>query len=61
MDIAPEQPASPALDLDAIAADLDGVEVALARLDDGTYWTDEVTGTALSEALLAESPTARHG
>jgi len=32
------------LDLDAIAADLDGVEVALARLDDGAYWDDAETG-----------------
>jgi RNA polymerase-binding transcription factor DksA len=51
-------PAEP-LDLDRIAADLDGVEVALARLDSGTYWTDEVSGEPLSEQLLAESPTAR--
>jgi len=61
MDIDPEQPsaAPTVLDLDAIAADLDGVEVALARLDDGSYWTDEVTGEALPDELLAESPTAR--
>ena len=61
MDIDPGQPSAPstALDLDAIAADLDGVEVALARLDDGSYWTDEVTGDALPDELLAESPTAR--
>jgi hypothetical protein len=32
------------LDLDAIERELAGVEHALRRLDDGTYWTDEVTG-----------------
>lgn len=47
------------LDLDAISADLEGVEVALARLSDGTYWTDEVTGEPLPDDLLASSPTAR--
>jgi RNA polymerase-binding transcription factor DksA len=47
------------LDLDAIERELAGVEVALARLDAGTYWTDEVTGDALSTELLAQHPTAR--
>jgi RNA polymerase-binding transcription factor DksA len=47
------------LDLDAIEADLAGVEVALARLSDGTYWTDEATGEPLPDELLAASPTAR--
>jgi len=48
-----------ALDLDGIERDLADVEVALARLDAGTYWTDEVTGQPLDEAHLAEHPTAR--
>ena len=53
-------PAStPALDLDAIGQDLADVEVALARLDAGTYWVDETTGAELSDDLLAEHPTAR--
>lgn len=47
------------LDLDAIERDLADVEVALARLDSGDYWRDEVTGAELDEALLAEQPTAR--
>jgi RNA polymerase-binding transcription factor DksA len=47
------------LDLDAIERDLADVEVALARLDAGTYWTDEVTGSPLSYDLLAANPTAR--
>jgi RNA polymerase-binding transcription factor DksA len=51
--------ADPALDLDAIERDLADVEVALARLDAGTYWTDEVTGGELPNDLLAANPTAR--
>ncbi|MEM8619788.1 MAG: hypothetical protein AAGF73_08705 [Actinomycetota bacterium] len=49
----------PDVDLDAIAADLDDVERALQRLDDGTYWTDEVTGEPLDDELLARSPISR--
>ena len=45
--------------LDQIAADLAGVERALERLEDGTYWTDEVTGEPLPDELLAADPTAR--
>lgn len=56
---APDAQASAPLDLDAIERDLADVEVALARLDAGTYWTDEVTGDPLSADLLATSPTAR--
>jgi hypothetical protein len=51
--------ASPTLDLDGIERDLADVEAALARLDVGTYWTDEITGGELSDDLLAERPTAR--
>ena len=47
------------VDLDRIERDLEGVEAALARLDAGTYWTDEITGAPLSEALLASDPVAR--
>lgn len=46
-------------DLDAIGRDLADVEIALARLDDGTYWTDEVSGGPIAEELLAARPTAR--
>ena len=52
-------PAPTLVDVDAIAADLADVEVALARLEAGTYWTDEVTGEPLPDELLAVSPTAR--
>lgn len=51
-------PAAP-LDLDGIERDLADVEVALARLDAGTYWTDEVTGAQLPADLLAAAPTTR--
>jgi RNA polymerase-binding transcription factor DksA len=53
------RPWSSPLDLAAITRDLADVEVALARLDAGTYWVDEVTGAELPAALLAEQPTAR--
>lgn len=49
----------PTIDLDQVAADLADVEVALARLDAGTYWTDEVTGEPLADEFLAEHPVAR--
>lgn len=52
------EPSAP-LDLDGIQRDLADVEVALARLDAGTYWTDEVTGQELPADLLAQHPTAR--
>ena len=45
--------------IDAIERDLADVEAALARLDAGTYWTDEVTGQPLSDELLARRPLAR--
>ncbi|MEM9516671.1 MAG: hypothetical protein AAGA42_17615 [Actinomycetota bacterium] len=51
--------AEPDVDLDAIAADLDDVERALTRLDDGTYWTDEATGAHLDDEVLAQSPITR--
>ena len=51
-------PAEP-LDLDAIESDLAGVETALQRLDAGTYWTDEVTGAPIDDALLVTHPTTR--
>jgi RNA polymerase-binding transcription factor DksA len=45
--------------IDAIERDLADVEAALARLDAGTYWTDEITGQPLSADLLARRPLAR--
>ncbi|HEY0520418.1 MAG TPA: hypothetical protein VGC84_13065 [Ilumatobacteraceae bacterium] len=55
MNDGPETP----LDLDAIERDLADVEVALTRLDAGTYWTDEITGVDLPHDLLLTNPTAR--
>lgn len=51
----PEEP----LDLDTIEQDLADVETALQRLDDGTYWNDEVTGQPIDQAHLAANPTSR--
>ena len=47
-------------DLDHITQELTDVERALERLEDGSYFTDEITGAALSEDVLASRPTARH-
>jgi RNA polymerase-binding transcription factor DksA len=47
------------LDLDAIERDLADVDAALTRLDNDTYWVDEITGQPLSTDLLAAQPTAR--
>lgn len=48
-----------AIDLDRIEQDLADVDVALGRLEDGTYWTCEVTGAEIPAEKLAESPTLR--
>ena len=56
---APHHDATGPTDLDRVERDLAGVEAALARLDDGTYWTDEVTGQPLGDDLLAADPVAR--
>lgn len=58
-EVGPAPTAPAALDLDAIERDLADVEIALSRLDAGTYWTDEVTGAALPDELLTQHPTAR--
>ena len=47
------------LNLDAVETDLADVEKALARLDDGSYWTDENTQLPIDPAHLAIHPTAR--
>lgn len=49
----------PSIDLGRIERDLEGVEAALRRLDEGTYWTDEITGEPIDEALLVADPVAR--
>ena len=57
--VIPSPAAVGVIDLDQIAADLADVEVALARLDAGTYWSDEVTGEPLSDELMTAHPLAR--
>jgi DnaK suppressor protein len=47
-------------DLAAAEAELDAVEHALERLDDGSYGSCEVCGDALDDAHLAGDPTARY-
>ena len=47
------------IDLAAIETDLDGVQAALDRLADGTYWTDEVSGAPIPDGILADDPLAR--
>jgi RNA polymerase-binding transcription factor DksA len=46
-------------ELDQIEHDLADVDVALRRLDDGTYWTDEVDGTPIGDDVLEANPLAR--
>ncbi|MGH9129275.1 MAG: TraR/DksA family transcriptional regulator [Acidimicrobiales bacterium] len=41
-----------------LEAELAGVERALERLDEGTYGLCGVCGNAISEEVLASSPTA---
>jgi RNA polymerase-binding transcription factor DksA len=53
-----DRPAAP-LDLDRIESDLADAEIALARLDSGEYWHDEVTGAELDDAVLEADPVAR--
>jgi DnaK suppressor protein len=50
---------SATIDLDAIERDLADVEMALSRLDAGTYWVDEITGHPLPDAMLEANPLAR--
>jgi DnaK suppressor protein len=45
--------------LDTIEADLADVELALARLDAGTYDTCEACGAALPDDVLVSAPTTR--
>ncbi len=47
------------VDLTRIERDLEGVEAALRRLDDGSYWTDEVSGAPIPDDVLATDPVAR--
>jgi DnaK suppressor protein len=55
----PTHEESVTIDLDAIERDLADVEMALSRLDAGTYWVDEITGHPLPDAMLEANPLAR--
>lgn len=44
---------------DQLRRDLDDIEKALARMDDGTYGTCEVCGTDIGEARLEVMPSTR--
>ncbi|MFZ9697942.1 MAG: hypothetical protein ACO3C5_09975 [Ilumatobacteraceae bacterium] len=52
-------PESAVPNLDEIEQDLADVETALARLEAGTYWTDEVSGQPIPDEVLAQRPTSR--
>jgi RNA polymerase-binding transcription factor DksA len=47
------------LDLDAVERDLVGVEIALERLDEGTYRTDELDGRPIPDEVLDRDPITR--
>jgi hypothetical protein len=55
----PEQPTADDPSLDQLADDLAGVERALERLEDGSYWIDPVSGEPLTEDVLTDDPTPR--
>ena len=46
--------------LDSLETDLAEVELALARLDAGTYETCEICGGPIPDEELVTAPTARH-
>jgi RNA polymerase-binding transcription factor DksA len=46
-------------DLDAAERDVDDIERALHRLDEGTHGACEVCGAPIAADVLAESPTTR--
>lgn len=53
------QATTPPNDLAAIERDLAGVEAALARLIDGSYWFDEATGEPIPDDVLVDDPVTR--
>lgn len=55
----PDDAVDDTIDLDTIEADLDGVQLALGRLADGSYWTDEVTGELIPVEILDADPLLR--
>jgi hypothetical protein len=55
---APDEPTADDPSLDQLADDLAGVEQALERLEDGSYWIDTVSGEPRTEEVPADDPTA---
>ena len=57
----PETPANDADNkmIEAIERDLNDVDVAMDRLEKGTYFSDEVTGASLQTDFLTANPLAR--
>jgi len=45
--------------VDAIERDLNDVDVAMDRLEKGTYFNDEITGAPLQTDFLTTNPLAR--
>jgi len=45
--------------VDAIELDLNDVDVAMDRLEKGTYFSDEITGAPLQTDFLTANPLAR--
>lgn len=45
--------------IDAIELDLNDVDAAMARLEKGTYFNDEITGAPIQTDFLASNPLAR--
>jgi len=45
--------------VDAIERDLNDVDVAMDRLEKGTYFNDEITGAPLQTDFLTANPLAR--
>jgi RNA polymerase-binding transcription factor DksA len=46
-------------ELDDIERDLADVQLALTRLDGGTYWTCEVSGRRIADEMLERNPVLR--
>jgi RNA polymerase-binding transcription factor DksA len=44
--------------LDQLTADLEGIDAALRRVDEGTYGTCEVCGAPIADDVLAADPLA---
>jgi rubrerythrin len=60
--VSPPAQGGVAADVEALAAidsRLAEVDLALQRLDEGTYWTCEVCGATIPEPLLSETPLRR--